>query len=41
LVLFAREYWNNLLWPLIVFLQGENCPLAVGLAGMVSQYRIQ
>jgi ABC-type glycerol-3-phosphate transport system permease component len=40
-ILFALEYWNNLLWPLIVFLQKENFPLAVGLAGMVGQYRIQ
>jgi ABC-type glycerol-3-phosphate transport system permease component len=40
-VLFALEYWNNLLWPLIVFLKKENMPLAVGLAGMVNQYRIQ
>lgn len=40
-ILFALEYWNNLLWPLIVFLKKENFPLAVGLAGMVSQYRIQ
>lgn len=40
-ILFALDYWNNLLWPLIVFLQKENMPLAVGLAGMVGQYRIQ
>jgi ABC-type glycerol-3-phosphate transport system permease component len=40
-ILFALEYWNNLLWPLIVFLQKENMPLAVGLAGMVNQYQIQ
>lgn len=40
-ILFALEYWNNLLWPLIVFLKRENFPLAVGLAGMVNQYRIQ
>ncbi len=40
-ILFALEYWNNLLWPLIVFLKKENFPLAVGLAGMVNQYRIQ
>jgi ABC-type glycerol-3-phosphate transport system permease component len=40
-ILFGLEYWNNLLWPLIVFLKKENFPLAVGLAGMVSQYRIQ
>jgi ABC-type glycerol-3-phosphate transport system permease component len=40
-ILFSLEYWNNLLWPLIVFLQKENMPLAVGLAGMVNQYRLQ
>lgn len=40
-ILFALEYWNNLLWPLIVFLQKENMPLAVGLAGMVNNYRLQ
>jgi ABC-type glycerol-3-phosphate transport system permease component len=40
-ILFALEYWNNLLWPLIVFLKKENMPLAVGLSGMVNQYRIQ
>jgi ABC-type glycerol-3-phosphate transport system permease component len=40
-ILFALEYWNNLLWPLIVFLKKENFPLAVGLAGMINQYRIQ
>jgi ABC-type glycerol-3-phosphate transport system permease component len=40
-ILFALEYWNNLLWPLIVFLKKDNFPLAVGLAGMINQYRIQ
>ena len=40
-ILFSLEYWNNLLWPLIVFLKKENFPLAVGLAGMVGQYKIQ
>jgi ABC-type glycerol-3-phosphate transport system permease component len=40
-ILFALEYWNNLLWPLIVFLKKENMPLAVGLAGMVNNYRLQ
>jgi ABC-type glycerol-3-phosphate transport system permease component len=39
-ILFALEYWNNLLWPLIVFRQAENMPLAVGLASMVNQYRV-
>jgi ABC-type glycerol-3-phosphate transport system permease component len=40
-ILFALEYWNNLLWPLIVFRQANNMPLAVGIASLVSQYRIQ
>jgi ABC-type glycerol-3-phosphate transport system permease component len=40
-ILFALEYWNNLLWPLIVFLDKNNMPLAVGLAGMVNSYRLQ
>ncbi len=39
LILFALEYWNNLLWPLIVFRTREYMPLAVGLASLVSQYR--
>ena len=39
-ILFALEYWNNLLWPLIVFRQQENMPLAVGLATMVNQYKV-
>jgi ABC-type glycerol-3-phosphate transport system permease component len=40
-ILFALEYWNNLLWPLIVFLDQENFPLAVGIASMVNSYRVQ
>ena len=40
-ILFSLEYWNNLLWPLIVFRKQENMPLAVGLAGIVNQYKIQ
>ena len=39
-ILFALEHWNNLLWPLIVFRQADNMPLAVGLASMVNQYRV-
>jgi ABC-type glycerol-3-phosphate transport system permease component len=39
-ILFALEYWNNLLWPLIVFRNQDNMPLAVGLAGMVNQYKV-
>ena len=35
-ILFALEYWNNLLWPLIVFLDKNNMPLSVGLAGLVN-----
>ena len=40
-ILFALEYWNNLLWPLIVFLNEENFPLAVGIAGMINSYQTQ
>ena len=40
-ILFALEYWNNLLWPLIVFLKKENFPLAVGIASMVNSYQVQ
>jgi ABC-type glycerol-3-phosphate transport system permease component len=38
-ILFSLEYWNNLLWPLIVFRQTENMPLAVGITRLVNQYR--
>lgn len=38
-ILFSLEYWNNLLWPLIVFRQAENMPLAVGISRLVNQYR--
>jgi ABC-type glycerol-3-phosphate transport system permease component len=41
LILFALEYWNNLLWPLIVFRQAQNMPLTVGIQSLVSQYRVQ
>jgi ABC-type glycerol-3-phosphate transport system permease component len=40
-ILFTLEYWNNLLWPLIVFVKQENFPLAVGIASMVGNYRVQ
>ncbi len=36
LVLFSLEYWNNLLWPLIVFRTDERFPLAVGIASLVN-----
>ena len=39
-ILFALEYWNNLLWPLIVFRNPANMPLAVGLASLVNQYKV-
>jgi ABC-type glycerol-3-phosphate transport system permease component len=39
-ILFALDYWNNLLWPLIVFRNPDNMPIAVGLAGLVNQYKI-
>jgi ABC-type glycerol-3-phosphate transport system permease component len=38
-ILFSLEYWNNLLWPLIVFREAENMPLAVGITRLVNQYR--
>jgi ABC-type glycerol-3-phosphate transport system permease component len=38
-ILFSLEYWNNLLWPLIVFREAENMPLAVGIARLINQYR--
>lgn len=37
-ILFSLEYWNNLLWPLIVFRQAENMPLTVGISRLVNQY---
>jgi len=40
-ILFALEYWNNLLWPLIVFTKKENMPLAVGLNTMINAYQTQ
>jgi ABC-type glycerol-3-phosphate transport system permease component len=40
-ILFSLEYWNNLLWPLIVFRQAENMPLAVGISRLVNQYQQQ
>ena len=38
-ILFSLEYWNNLLWPLIVFRQAENMPLPVGITRLINQYR--
>jgi ABC-type glycerol-3-phosphate transport system permease component len=38
-ILFSLEYWNNLLWPLIVFRQADNMPLAVGINRLINQYR--
>jgi ABC-type glycerol-3-phosphate transport system permease component len=38
-ILFSLEYWNNLLWPLIVFREAENMPLAVGLNRLINQYQ--
>ena len=37
-ILFSLEYWNNLLWPLIVFRQAANMPLAVGINRLINQY---
>ena len=41
MILFSMEFWNNLLWPLIVMRTEEKLPLAVGIAGLVNQYRPQ
>jgi ABC-type glycerol-3-phosphate transport system permease component len=41
LILFSLEYWNNLLWPLIVFRKTEHMPLTVGLSRLVDQYSQQ
>jgi ABC-type glycerol-3-phosphate transport system permease component len=41
MILFALEYWNNVLWPLIVFRQPQNMPLTVGILSLVNQYRVQ
>lgn len=41
LILFTLEYWNNLLWPIIVFRNADNFPLAVGISTLVSTYRSQ
>ncbi|MFC1961319.1 carbohydrate ABC transporter permease, partial [Chloroflexota bacterium] len=38
-ILFSLDYWNNLLWPLIVFRQAENMPLAVGITRLINQYQ--
>ncbi len=40
-ILFSLEYWNNLLWPLIVFRQADHMPLTVGIAHLVNQYSQQ
>jgi ABC-type glycerol-3-phosphate transport system permease component len=40
-ILFSLEYWNNLLWPLIVFREAENMPLAVGISRLINQYQQQ
>ena len=40
-ILFSLEYWNNLLWPLIVFREAENMPLAVGITRLINQYQQQ
>lgn len=40
-ILFSMEFWNNLLWPLIVMRSAGKLPLAVGIAGLVNQYRPQ
>lgn len=40
-VLTALNFWNDLLWPLVVTRTPDMFPLAVGLASMTSTYRPQ
>lgn len=40
-IFFGMEFWNNLLWPMIVMRSETKLPLAVGIASLVGQYRPQ
>jgi ABC-type glycerol-3-phosphate transport system permease component len=40
-ILFALESWDDLVWPLIALVKQEDMPLAVGLAAMVDNDRVQ
>jgi ABC-type glycerol-3-phosphate transport system permease component len=40
-ILFSMQFWNNLLWPLVVMRSMEKLPLTVGIASLVNQYRPQ
>jgi ABC-type glycerol-3-phosphate transport system permease component len=38
-IFFSMEFWNNLLWPLVVMRTATKLPLIVGIASLVNQYR--
>lgn len=40
-ILFSMQFWNNLLWPLVVMRSMEKLPLTVGIASLINQYRPQ
>jgi len=40
-IFFGMEFWNNLLWPMIVLRSVEKFPLAVGIANLVGQHHPQ
>ena len=40
-IFFSMEFWNNLLWPLVVMRTTTKLPLVVGIASLVNQYRPQ
>ena len=40
-ILFSMQFWNNLLWPLVVMRSAEKLPLTVGIASLINQYRPQ
>ena len=35
------QFWNNLLWPLVVMRSMDKLPLTVGIASLINQYRPQ
>lgn len=40
-ILFSMQFWNNLLWPLVVMRSMDKLPLTVGIASLINQYRPQ
>lgn len=40
-IFFGMDFWNNLLWPMIVLRSEVKFPLAVGIANLVGQHHPQ